>query len=99
MLAELLQQLKRVAVVREGGERLLCELERLLELAQLVGEQRAVEEGLEHVRRKLLHLPTINKETSWTSSYMYIYIYIYTPSNAPLKKASNMCGASCWTYE
>jgi hypothetical protein len=50
VLPELLEQLLRVGVLREGVQALFGELKALLEVAQLEGEQRAVEEGLEHVR-------------------------------------------------
>ena len=42
----------RVVVVGEGGEGLLRELVRVLEVAKLEGEQGAVEARLEHVRRE-----------------------------------------------
>eukprot|EP00966_Prymnesium_polylepis_P211829 4906218-Prymnesium_polylepis.1 len=41
------------------GARLGGQVVSLLEVAQLVGEQRAVEEGLEHVRRDALHCPEV----------------------------------------
>lgn len=55
MLVELAEELEAVRMFGEGGESLLCELVRLLELAELVCEQRAVVEGLKHLGREQLH--------------------------------------------
>ena len=54
MLLQLLEQLERVVMPLAQRERLRRQFERLLEVAELVRQERAVEKGLEHVRRHAL---------------------------------------------
>jgi hypothetical protein len=55
VILQLLDELERVVVSLAHRERLGREIEALLKVAELVGKERAVEEGLEHVRRHCLH--------------------------------------------